>query len=74
MATSAVGMYGMGDNLYYSVPVVCARGHVLRIGNLPIDEASASAMEASRLALIKERCVCEREAGYLIIWWGPPGG
>lgn len=56
MAVPAVGDFGMGTGIFYSVPVVCYPGGVYkRVGGVSIDPASAEMMEKTRLELVEER-------------------
>lgn len=54
MGVPADGSYGLGQGVYYSVPVTCTGGGpVQRIGGIPITPELATAMEAQRVALSK---------------------
>jgi len=51
MGVPAVGDYGMGSGLFFSVPVVCTPGEYKRIGGVTLTPEVASALESSRVAL-----------------------
>ena len=54
MGVKTSGEYGLGDGLFYSVPVTCSGGGpILRVGGIPISPALATAMEGQRVALSK---------------------
>jgi len=55
MGVPAVGDYGMGSGLFYSVPVVCTPGEYKRVGGVTLTPAVAEAMEKDRLALLAEK-------------------
>lgn len=50
------GTYGIQSGLWYSVPTVChGDSHYRRVLNLPVDEYSASLMNATEKELVEER-------------------
>lgn len=51
MGVPANGDYGLGEGLFYSVPVTCKAGQYLRVGGIPISPELATSMEAQRVAL-----------------------
>jgi len=51
MGVPAVGDYGLGAGIFYSVPVVCTAGEYKRVGGVTLTSEVATAMEASRVAL-----------------------
>jgi len=55
MGVPAVGDYGMGEGIFYSVPVVCTPGEYKRVGGVTLSPAVAEAMEAERTALFSEK-------------------
>jgi len=52
MGVPAVGDFGTGEGIYYSVPVVCTPGAYKRVGGITLTPEVAEAMEASRVALV----------------------
>lgn len=54
MGVPAVGDFGTGTGIFYSVPVVCTAGAYKRVGGVSITPESAAAMEKSRVALVSE--------------------
>jgi malate dehydrogenase len=54
MGVPAAGDYGLGEGLFFSVPVVCEGGSYSRIGGVSMTPEVASALEASRTALASE--------------------
>eukprot|EP00316_Scyphosphaera_apsteinii_P009208 CAMPEP_0119299142 /NCGR_PEP_ID=MMETSP1333-20130426/1252_1 /TAXON_ID=418940 /ORGANISM="Scyphosphaera apsteinii, Strain RCC1455" /LENGTH=240 /DNA_ID=CAMNT_0007300469 /DNA_START=41 /DNA_END=763 /DNA_ORIENTATION=- len=54
MGVPAVGDFGTGEGIFYSVPVVCKPGSFSRVGGISLTPAVAEAMEASRVALLAE--------------------
>lgn len=55
MAVCSDGSYGVDKGLWYSYPVVCDHGKYTIVGNVPVDEFSASKMEATRKELLSEK-------------------
>ncbi|KAG8462653.1 hypothetical protein KFE25_004629 [Diacronema lutheri] len=55
MGVISNGSYGIGEDLVYSVPVVCYPGEYRRVGGISIDPYAAQMMEATRKELIAER-------------------
>jgi len=55
MGVPAIGDFGTGTGIFYSVPVVCSAGAYRRVGGVSISPESASAMEKSRVALVSEK-------------------
>lgn len=53
MGVPAVGDYGTGTGIFYSVPVVCEPGVYKRVGGVSLTPEVAEAMEKSRLELAK---------------------
>ncbi|EOD03783.1 hypothetical protein EMIHUDRAFT_439403 [Emiliania huxleyi CCMP1516] len=51
MGVPAVGDFGTGTGVYYSVPVVCTPGDYKRVGGITLSPPVAAAMEASRASL-----------------------
>jgi len=51
MGVPAVGDFGTGEGIFYSVPVVCKPGEYFRVGGISLSPVVAEAMEASRVAL-----------------------
>ena len=54
MGVPAAGDYGMGEGFFFSVPCVCTPGDYKRVGGVTMTSDVASALEASRQALIAE--------------------
>ena len=54
MGVPAVGDYGLGEGLFFSVPVTCEAGSYKRIGGVSMSPEVASTLEASRTALAGE--------------------
>jgi len=54
-AVPSDGSYVVDEGLWYSFPVVCEEGGYSIVGNVPIDEFSASKMEATRKELVSEK-------------------
>ena len=54
MGVPATGDYGLGEGIIYSVPVVCEPGSYKRVGGVSLTPEVASALEASRTALLSE--------------------
>lgn len=52
MGVPAVGDYGTGEGIFYSVPVVCEPGSYKRVGGVSLTPEVAEAMEKSRLDLL----------------------
>jgi len=55
MGVPAVGDFGMGEGVFYSVPCVCTPGEYKRIGGVTLTPAVAEAMEKERSALLAEK-------------------
>lgn len=55
MGVASDGSYGVGEGIYYSVPVKCSPGSFSRIGGLEIDGYSADMMEITRKELEEEK-------------------
>lgn len=52
MGVPAVGDYGMGEGLFYSVPVVCTPGAYKRVGGVSLTPEVADVMEKERQAIL----------------------
>lgn len=54
MGVPATGDFGLGEGIFYSVPVVCSAKGYKRVGGLALSPEVAAAMEASRAKLAAE--------------------
>jgi len=55
MGVPAVGDFGTGTGIFYSVPVVCEGGTYKRVGGISLAPEVAEAMEKARVALLAEK-------------------
>ena len=54
MGVPATGDYGLGEGIFYSVPVTCAPGEYKRVGGVTMAPEVAAVLESSRTALAAE--------------------